>query len=169
MQRSCAHDGSPRGRSWTGPGQAFTSGPWPRPARQKPIPHPSRKDSDGFGSATVPVALAGPRASVCPIICSDLSPASLKPAPPPPISAGQKERRVFGGTPKTAVETTALPKATASLRLRAGLNWLHPSCINPAAGGNSSLPITRLYKPIQGYTRLYKPSEKNFLPCPSLP
>src|SRR5580658_2740322 len=144
MQRSCAHDGSPRGRSWTGPGQAVTSGPWPRPAWQKPIPHPSRKDSDGFGSATVPVALAG------------VSPASLKPAPPPAIRAGQKERRVFGGAPKTAVETTALPKATAAFRPRAGLTWLHPSCMNPAAGGNSGLSLTSLYKPLQGYTRLYK-------------
>src|SRR5580658_10789232 len=79
MQRSCAHDWSPRGRSWPGPGRAFTSGPSPRPAQQIPIPHP-----------------------------------------------------------------------------RAGLKWLHPSCMNPAAGGNSSLSLTSLYKPLQGYTRLYK-------------
>jgi hypothetical protein len=34
------------------------------------------------------------------------------------FGAGPKDGKVFGETPKTAVETTALPKATASLRLR---------------------------------------------------
>src|ERR1700733_12335324 len=36
---------------------------------------------------------------------------------PTPLCAGPKDWRVFGETPKTAVETTALPKATASFRL----------------------------------------------------
>jgi hypothetical protein len=37
---------------------------------------------------------------------------------PTSLGAGPKDVRVFGETPKTAVETTALPKATASFRLR---------------------------------------------------
>jgi hypothetical protein len=37
---------------------------------------------------------------------------------PTPFGAGPKDGKVFGETPKTAVETTALPKATASFRLR---------------------------------------------------
>jgi hypothetical protein len=36
------------------------------------------------------------------------------------LDAGPKNGRVFGETPKTAVETTALPKATASFRLSVG-------------------------------------------------
>ena len=90
----------------------------------------SRNDTDGFGSATsphsgpllccsdFPVALVGPRASVRPIICSDLSPISRTMILPTVLGAGPKDGRVFGETPKTAVETTALPKATASFRLR---------------------------------------------------
>jgi hypothetical protein len=35
-----------------------------------------------------------------------------------PIRASPQDGRVFGETPKTAVETTALPKAAASFRLR---------------------------------------------------
>jgi hypothetical protein len=65
----------------------------------------SRNDSVGLGRATVPVALAG------------VSPASLARILPTPIGTGYNDGRVFGGTPKTAVETTALPKATASFRL----------------------------------------------------
>ena len=60
----------------------------------------SRNDSDGFGSATVPVALVG------------VSPASRTMILPTLFGAGPKDGRVFGETPKTAVETTALPKAT---------------------------------------------------------
>jgi len=37
---------------------------------------------------------------------------------PTPSGTVPKDGRVFGETPKTAVETTALPKATASFRLR---------------------------------------------------
>jgi len=62
----------------------------------------SRNDSDGFGCATVSVALIG------------ASPASRRPRP---IGAGSKDGKVAGGTPETAVETTALPKPTASFRL----------------------------------------------------
>ena len=65
--------------------------------------------SDFLGSATVPVALVG------------VSPASRTLMLPTPLGAGSKDGRVFGETPKTAVGTTALPKATASFRLRASL------------------------------------------------
>jgi hypothetical protein len=58
------------------------------------------------GSATVSVALAG------------VSPASLTIIPPTPIGEEAGAARVFGETPKTAVETTALPNPTASFRLR---------------------------------------------------
>jgi hypothetical protein len=68
-------------------------------------PFLSRKDSDGSGSATVPVALVG------------VSPASRTMILPTLFGAGPKDGRVFGETPKTAVETTALPKATASFRI----------------------------------------------------
>jgi len=37
---------------------------------------------------------------------------------PTPLAAGPKGGRVFGETPKMAVETTALPKANSSFRLR---------------------------------------------------
>jgi hypothetical protein len=37
---------------------------------------------------------------------------------PAPIGEEAGVARVFGETPKTAVETTALPKANASFRLR---------------------------------------------------
>jgi hypothetical protein len=37
---------------------------------------------------------------------------------PAPIGEEAGAERVFGETPKTAVETTALPISTASLRLR---------------------------------------------------
>ena len=57
-----------------------------------------RVDSDGFGSATVPVALTG------------VSPASLTIIPSSPIGEEPDVEEVFGETPKTAVETTALPK-----------------------------------------------------------
>jgi len=46
---------------------------------------------------TVPVALAG------------VSPASLARMLPTPIGTCSNDVRVSGGTPKTAVETTALP------------------------------------------------------------
>jgi hypothetical protein len=57
----------------------------------------SRNDSDRFGSATVPVALAG------------VSPASLTVIPTSPISGEAATEELFGETPKTAVGTTALP------------------------------------------------------------
>ena len=69
----------------------------------------SRNDSVGFGSATVPVALVG------------VSPACRTMILPTPLGAGPKGGRVFGETPKTAVETTALPKAIASFPLRIGV------------------------------------------------
>jgi hypothetical protein len=53
-----------------------------------------------LGSATVPVAAVGPRASVCPTICSVLPPTA-------------SEDKAFGQRPKAAVETTALPKKRA--------------------------------------------------------
>ncbi len=59
----------------------------------------SRNDAVGFGSATVPVALAG----VSPDSSTDLWRS--------PFGEMSFARRVFGGTPKTAVETTALPKS----------------------------------------------------------
>ena len=65
----------------------------------------SRNDSDGSGSATVSVALVG------------VSPASPTMILPPLLVAGPKDGRVFGETPKMAVETTALPKATSPFRL----------------------------------------------------
>ena len=65
-------------------------------------------DSVDLGSATVPVALAG------------VPPASLTMAPPTPISEEAGAERIFGETPKTAVETTALPVATEPFRLRGG-------------------------------------------------
>jgi hypothetical protein len=58
-----------------------------------------RNVADGFGSATVPVALAG------------VSPASLKIIPGLPIVGESGAGEVFGETPKTAVETTALPQS----------------------------------------------------------
>jgi hypothetical protein len=61
----------------------------------------ARRDSSvGFGSATVPVALAG------------VSPASRAMRQPARKGERPQPETVFGGTPKTAVETTALPKAT---------------------------------------------------------
>ena len=70
----------------------------------------SRNDSDGFGSATVPVALVG------------VSPTSPRMNSPSPIGEDSSGAKVFGETPKTAVETTALPKATESFRLSLFLN-----------------------------------------------
>ena len=77
-------------------------------AARRPYQNLSRNDSDGSGSATVPVALVG------------VSPASRTMILPTPFGAGPKDGKVFGETPKTAVETTALPKATASFRLSCG-------------------------------------------------
>ena len=64
---------------------------------------PERSDALDLGSATVSVALAG----VPPAIrrCLDQS----------PIDGVSPGIDVFGGTPKTADETTALPKANESL------------------------------------------------------
>jgi hypothetical protein len=58
------------------------------------------------GSATVSVALAG------------VSPASLTIIPPTPMGEEAGAARVFGETPKTAVETTALPNPIAWFQLR---------------------------------------------------
>jgi hypothetical protein len=44
-------------------------------------------------------------------------PASRLPADEPPFSASLQGADVFGETPKTAVETTALPKTIASFQL----------------------------------------------------
>src|ERR1700722_16017336 len=61
--------------------------------------------NNAVGSATVSVALPGvPPAN--PLMISST-----------PNGSGSDTAKVFGETPKTAVETTALPKATASLRL----------------------------------------------------
>jgi hypothetical protein len=54
-----------------------------------------------WGIATVPVALAG------------VLPASLTINPTSPISEEAGAGKVFGETPKTAVETTALPRKVA--------------------------------------------------------
>jgi hypothetical protein len=77
---------------------------------------PARTAGRSYVVPTSRSPLVGPRASVRPIICSDLSPASRTMILPTPFGAGPMDRRVFGETPKTAVETTALPKATASFR-----------------------------------------------------
>jgi len=61
--------------------------------------HDPVPEADGFGSATVPVALAG------------VSPASSKMIQSSPVGQDSDMANVFGETPKTAVETTALPKA----------------------------------------------------------
>ncbi|HEX3988880.1 MAG TPA: hypothetical protein VHZ30_05575, partial [Verrucomicrobiae bacterium] len=61
--------------------------------------------NDAVGSATVSVALAG--------VPPDNSMANS----PTPNGEESDTERVFGGTPKTAVGTTALPKATESFRL----------------------------------------------------
>ena len=58
-----------------------------------------------LGSATVPVALAG------------VSPASLRRLLSFPTLEPRRTARVFGETPKTAVGTTALPKANESFPL----------------------------------------------------
>jgi hypothetical protein len=58
------------------------------------------------GSATVPVALA------------DVPPAKSMFISTTRIGAKSETERVFGETPKTAVGTTALPKATESFWLR---------------------------------------------------
>jgi len=58
------------------------------------------------GSATVSVALAG------------VSPDSLTIIPPTPISEEAGAARVFGETPKTAVETTALVRLRMSVHRR---------------------------------------------------
>jgi hypothetical protein len=65
----------------------------------------SRNDSFEIGSATVSVALAG------------VSPASHTPVARSPFGGVSPGTDVFGETPKTAVETTALPRATESFRL----------------------------------------------------
>ena len=74
--------------------------------------HLSRNDAVGFGSATVSVALSG------------VSPDNPSLISPSPNSEKLNSGEVFGETPKTAVETTALPNPTASFRLRARLKWL---------------------------------------------
>jgi dihydrofolate synthase / folylpolyglutamate synthase len=68
----------------------------------------SRNDAVGLGSATVPIALAG------------VPPANPSSPSESPFGALFRRSDVFGETPKTAVETTALPKATASFRLSRG-------------------------------------------------
>ena len=65
----------------------------------------SRNDAVGFGSATVSVALSG------------VSPDNPSLISPSPNSEKLNTGKVFGETPKTAVETTALPNPTASFRL----------------------------------------------------
>jgi hypothetical protein len=67
-----------------------------------------RNDSFEFGSATVSVALAG-----VPL-------ASHTPAARSPFGGVSPGTDVFGETPKTAVETTALPRVTESFRWRRG-------------------------------------------------
>jgi hypothetical protein len=78
----------------------------------------SRNDSNGFESATIPVALSG------------VSPASLTIIPRSSIGEEAGAGKVFGETPKTAVETTALPQS----------NW-----INPGTGDYSTLPLAFAY------------------------
>jgi hypothetical protein len=56
--------------------------------------------------AIVPVALVG------------VSPTSPIVNSPSPIGEDSSAEKAFGETPKAAVETTALPKTTASFRLR---------------------------------------------------
>jgi dihydrofolate synthase/folylpolyglutamate synthase len=65
----------------------------------------NRNDVFGLGSATVPVALAG------------VPPASPSSPSESPLDALLRRSDVFGETPKIAVETTALPTATASFLL----------------------------------------------------
>jgi hypothetical protein len=66
----------------------------------------SRNDADGVGSATVSVAPAG------------VSPASRTIIPPTPSGEEAGAARVFGETPKTAVETVALVRLRMSVHRR---------------------------------------------------
>jgi hypothetical protein len=61
------------------------------------------------GSAPVPDAPADPRASDSPIIRPDPAPASATEVEEPPLERPSPGADVFGGTPKTAAETTEFP------------------------------------------------------------
>jgi hypothetical protein len=80
----------------------------PATAGRAPVSSPNQclcKGNNPPGSATVPLSLAG------------VMPGNSMMISRTPNGAKSNTANVFGGTPKTAVETTALPKATESFRL----------------------------------------------------
>ncbi|HEX3988333.1 MAG TPA: hypothetical protein VHZ30_02805 [Verrucomicrobiae bacterium] len=73
--------------------------------------------NDAVGSATVAARKAGLSRIVPSVALAGVPPANSTTIPPTPKGAESDTEKVFGETPKTAVGTTALPKATESFRL----------------------------------------------------
>jgi hypothetical protein len=78
--------------------------------------------NDAVGSATVPARKAGLSRIVPSVALAGVPPGKSMTVSPIRNGAESHIENVFGGTPKTAVETTALPKTTKSFRLRLGVN-----------------------------------------------
>jgi hypothetical protein len=80
----------------------------------------SRNNSDGSGSATVPVALVGPRASVLPTICSDFPPASRTMILPTPLGAG---RRTGGFSARRRKRRSRRPRYQSNCIVGLATSW----------------------------------------------